>query len=102
MESENIMGKFAKAVVKSVIVVGHIFARRFAKMIFFTSWKQALSHKCYVKITGKAVNYGDFKGMKVPYTVNLVGKSHFIDVLAKELQKHEWKSFIENKHLTLS
>ena len=98
MESENIMGKFEKAVVKSVIVVGHIFA----KMIFFTSWKQALSHKCYVKITGKAVNYGDFKGMKVPYTVNLVGKSHFIDVLAKELQKHEWKSFIENKHLTLS
>ena len=61
-----------------------------------------MCRECYVKIAGKAVNHGDLKGIKVPCIIKFVGENHFIDMLAKELQKHELKSFIKNKYPTLS
>ena len=53
------------------------------------------------EIVGEAVNHRDLKEMKFSYIINFVGESHFINLLTKELQKNEWKSFIANKYLTL-
>ena len=63
--------------------------------------KGSTDHKCYVEITAKAINQGDLKGMNVSCIIEFVGECHFVDVLTKDLQKHNRKSFIENKYLTL-
>ena len=61
--------------------------RKFCKSDLFL--RASTCHNSYVQITGKAVNHGDLKGMKVPYVIKFVGKIHFINVLTKEFQKHE-------------
>ena len=45
-------------------------------------------HECTVRVTGKAVNEGDNKGMKVPCKLMFKGQSLNIDILKKELKKH--------------
>ena len=93
MEQDNIMDKFAVAMVKSEAVVGHIMKRkaeRFAETVFYFL-KANPFLKGYVEITGKAVNHGDLKGMRAPCIIKFAGKSYFIEV-----------SFIEDKYLALS
>ena len=98
------MDKLTVAVVKSETLVGHIMkgkTGRFSKPIFYFL-KESTDHKCYVEITGKAVDHGDLKRMKVPCIIKFIGESHFIYVLTNDLQKHKGKALIENKYLTLS
>ena len=59
---------------------------RFSKTIVYFL-KASTDHKCYAKITGKAVNHGDLM-------IKFAGESHFIYVLTKDLQKHKEKALI--------
>ena len=91
MEPDSIMDKFGVVVVTSETVVGHIMKEktaRFAKAMFHFLKARAY-HNCNVEVTGKAVNYGHLKEMKVPCIIKFIGESPFIDVITNELQKHK-------------
>ena len=71
-------------------LIGHLMKGkdgRFAKIVFYFL-RATEYHCCRVYVTGKAVNQGDNKGMKVPCTSLFKGQSEFVDVLYQELKKH--------------
>ena len=91
MEPTNKKDKFAVSVHgEKNTIVGHLMkgkSGRFAKTIFY--FLQASEyHECTVRVTRKAVNEGDDKGMKVPCVLMFKGQSLYIDILNKELKKH--------------
>ena len=91
MEPGNKKDKFAVAVIGgSEAVVGHLMkgkTGRFAKTIFYFL-RESQYNRCNVRVTGKAVNQGDGKGMKIPCMLTFKGQSEFVDVLIQELKKH--------------
>ena len=91
MEPGNKKDKFAVAVIGgSEAVVGHLMkgkTGRFAKRIFYFL-RASQYNRCNVRVTGKAVNQGDGKGMKIPCMLTFKGQSEFVEVLIQELKKH--------------
>ena len=91
MEPTNKKDRFAVAVIGDKdSIIGHLMKGkdgRFAKTIFYFL-RASEYHCCRVYVTGKAVNQGDNKGMKVPCTLLFKGQSEFVDVLYQELKKH--------------
>ena len=69
-------------------VVGHLMkgkSERFAKTIFYFL-RASEYHECRVRVTGKAVNKGDDKGMKISCILIFKGQSEFVDILSQELK----------------
>ena len=84
MEPENKEDKYAVAVFdKEGRVVGHIpkgKSGKYAKTVFFYLRSNALN-LCSVKVTGRAVTFGDFKGMRVPCRLAFGGNGCMINLL---------------------
>ena len=91
MEPTNKKDKFAVSVHgEKNTIVGHLMkgkSGRFAKTIFYFL-RASEYHECTVRVTRKAVNEGDDKGMEVPCVLMFKGQSLYIDILNKELKKH--------------
>ena len=60
---------------------------RLAKTIFYFL-RANKYHGCRVHATGKAVNQGDDKSMKISCILIFKGKSEFIVILSQELKQH--------------
>ena len=89
LEPTNIEDKFAVAVFKGDRLVGHLPLERtgkFAKTIFHFL-RANISNKCSVEVTGKAINQGDGKGMKVPCKLYFSANENFIKILKEKLPK---------------
>ena len=91
MEPTNKEDKFAVAVIgPKGSIFGHLMkgkSGRFAKTIFYFL-RASENNECKVRITGKAVNQGDNKGMKVPCILMFKGQTQFVDILSNELKKY--------------
>ena len=89
LEPTNIEDKFADAVFKGDRLVGHLPLERtgkFAKTVFHFL-RANISNKCSVEVTGKAINQGDGKGMKVPCKLYFSTNENFIKILKEKLPK---------------
>ena len=82
VEQKDKENKFAVAIMKDDYLVRHLPKEKtgkFAKIIFY--FLQACDLKtCSVEITGKAINQGDGKGMKVPCKLYFSAKNSFIHI----------------------
>ena len=70
-------------------VVGHLIkgkSGRFAKTIFYFLWTSTY-HGCRVRVTDKAINQDDDKGMKISFILIFKGQPEFVDILSQELKK---------------
>ena len=91
MESTNKKGKFIVAVIgHENSAVGHLMKRKKKTIhencfLLFTGSKY---HGCRFRVTGKAVNQGDDKGMKIPCISIFEEQLKFLDILSQELKKH--------------
>ena len=88
MEPANEIDKYAVAVYKDEEIVGHLPKGRtgkFAKMIFYFLKSETLC-SCRVKVTGKRINLGDNKGMRIPCLLQFSGPNVNIDILEKLLK----------------
>ena len=83
--------EFADAVIgRSETIFGHLMKGKtgqFSKTIFYFL-RASQYRRCNVRVTGKAVNQGDNKGMKIQCIVTFKGQSESIDVFSQELKKH--------------
>ena len=89
VEPKNKEDKFAVTVMKDDCLVGHLQKEktgRFAKIIFYFLHACNLN-TCSVEITGKAINQGDGKGMKVPCKLYFSADDSFINILEQQLPK---------------
>ena len=87
LEPENEFDKYAVAVIKDGVVVGHLTkgkTGRFAKTISFFL-RASEDNVCKVEITGRRVNLGDKQGLQVPCKLHFVGNVKFIDKLKEIL-----------------
>ena len=87
MEPDNIEDKFAVAIMKKECLVGHLpkgKTGRFAKTVFYFL-RSCYSNSCFLKVTGKAINQGDGKGMKVPCKLIFSAEEKFINILKLQL-----------------
>lgn len=86
MESTNKKDKFAVAAFgHKNSVVGHLMNRksgRFVKAIFYFL-PASEYNRCKFCVTGKAVNQGDNKGMKIPYILIFKRQSEFMDIFSQ-------------------
>ena len=86
---KNREDKFAVAIMKNDCLVRHLPKEKtgkFAKVIFY--FLQACDlNTCSVEITGKAINQGDGKGMKVPCKLYFSAEDSFIHILKQQLPK---------------
>ena len=91
MEPTNKKDKFTVAAIghKNFAVDHLIKGKRgwFAKTIFYLL-RASEYHGCRVRVTGKAVNQGDDKGMKIPCILIFKEQTEFVDILSQELKKH--------------
>ena len=81
--------KFAVAIMKDDCLVGHLLKEKtgkFAKIIFYFLQPCDLN-TCSVEITGKAINQGNGKGMKVPRKLYFSAEDSFIHILKQQLPK---------------
>ena len=89
VEPKNKEYKFAVAVRKDDCLVEHLPKEKtgkLAKLIFY--FLQACDlNTCSVEITGKAINEGDGKGMKVTCKLYFSAENSFIHILKQELPK---------------
>ena len=89
VQPKNQEDKFAVAIMKDDCLVGHLPKEKtgkFAKIIFY--FLQACDLKtCSVEITGKAINQGDGKGMKVPCKLYFPAEDSFTHILKQQLPK---------------
>ena len=81
--------KYAVAVLddKENNVVGHLpkgQSGKYAKTIFYFLSSDPLN-SCFVKVTGKAINMGDDKGMRIPCLLEFSGNGESIQLLKKLL-----------------
>ena len=70
-------------------VVGHLMkgkSGRFAKTILYFLWTSTY-HGCRVRVTDKAINQDDDKGMKISFILIFKGQPEFVDILSQELRK---------------
>ena len=87
MEPANSVDKYAVAVKKNVVVVGHFplgCSGKFAKTIFYFLRTDKWS-ECKVIVTGKPVNRGDGDGMQVLCLVKFHGQKSLIGILKQQL-----------------
>ena len=84
MEPQNEVGKYAMAVVHNENnVIGHLPKeknRKYAKAIFHFL-KTDLLNISHPKTTGKAVNLGDNKGMRIPCLLQFTGNCKMMNIL---------------------
>lgn len=90
MEPQNIEDKFAVAITREEhgSPVGHLpkgRSGRFAKTIFYFLRANDLN-TCTLVVTGKVVNEGDGKGMKVPCRLLFSAEPQFINILKEQLR----------------
>ena len=90
MEPQNEVGKYAMAVVHNENnVIGHLPKeknRKYAKAIFHFL-KTDLLNIYHPKTTGKAVNVGDNKGMRIPCLRQFTGKYKIRNILQELIFK---------------
>ena len=87
MEPANPGDKYAVAVKKKNVVVGHLLLGRigkFAKTIFSFFLEDEWS-ECEVIATGKPVNYRDGDGMEVSCLLKFYGQKSLIGILKQQL-----------------
>ena len=87
MEPVNPVDKYAVAVKKNNVTVGHLplgCSGKFGKTIFYLlradEWNE-----CKVIVTGKPVNRGDGDGMQVPYLLKFHGEKSLIGMLKQQM-----------------
>ena len=87
MEPRNKVNKYAVAVVDNVI--GHLLKGKIGKyaITMFYFLKTDPLNICHVKITGKAVNWGDSKGMRIPCLLQITGNCKMINILQELICK---------------
>ena len=89
VEPKNKEYKFAVAIMKDDCLVGHLPKEKtgkFAKIIFY--FLQAYDLNTFsMKVTRKAINQGDGKGMKVPCKLYFLAEDSFIHILKQQLPK---------------
>ena len=88
IEPTNPYDKYAVAVSRSGMVVGHLplgSRGKFSKNIFFFL-KSCPENQCNATITGKPFNDGSCKGMQVPCSLIFRGSSEYLKLLKKLLQ----------------
>ena len=89
VEPKNKEDKFGVAIMKDDCLVGHLPKEKtgkFAKIIFY--FLQACDlNTCSVEITGKAINQGDGKGMKMACKLYFLAEDSFIHILKQQLPK---------------
>ena len=86
LETENENDKYAVAVIKNSVVVGHLAKGktvRFAKTISFFL-RASNDNSCKVEVTGKRVNLGDGHGLQIPCNLYFTGHVNFIN-MSKEI-----------------
>ena len=90
MEPQNEVHKYAVAVVDNENnVIGHLpkgKSGKYAKTIFYFLKTDPLKI-CHVKITRKAVNLGDNKGMRIPCLLKFTGNCKMINILQELICK---------------
>ena len=90
MEPQNEVDKCAAAVVDNESnVIGHLpkgKSGKYAKTIFYFL-KTDPFNICHVKITGKAVNLGDNKRMKIPCLLQFTGNCKMMNILQELICK---------------
>ena len=87
MESANPVDKYAVAVKKNNVVVGHLplgCSGKFAKTIFYFLRADEWS-ECKVIVTGKPVNCRDGDSMQVPCLLKFHGQKSLIGILKQQL-----------------
>ena len=87
MEPVNRVDKYAVAVKKNNVTVGHLplgCSGKFGKTIFYLlradEWNE-----CKVIVTGKPVNRGDGDGMQVPYLLKFHEEKSLIGMLKQQM-----------------
>ena len=87
METVNSVDKYAVAVKKNNVVVGHLplgCSGKFAKTIFYFLRADEWS-ECKVNVTGKPVNCRDGDSMQVPCLLKFHGQKSLIGILKQQL-----------------
>ena len=87
MEPENVVDKYAVAVMNKDRVVGHLMkgkSGKFAKTVFFFLRTDEIN-SATVKITGKVVNKGKGMGMEVPWSIAFTSSKTMLDKLKEIL-----------------
>ena len=99
MEPQNKVDKYAVAVVDNENnVIGHLLKvkrGKYAKTIFYFLKTDPLNI-FHVKITGKAVNLGDNKGMRIPCLLQFTGNCKIMNII-QELICKLWKQLFSSK-----
>ena len=87
MEPQNEVDKYAVAVLdKKKNVIAHLPKGTSGKAIFYFL-RNDYVNVCKVKVTGKAVNLGDDKGMRIPCVLQLTGNSQMVSLLKEIICK---------------
>ena len=90
MEPQNKVDKYAVAALdKEKTVIGHLPKEtigKYAKTIFYFLRNDSVN-VCKVKVTVKAVNLGDDKGMRIPCVLQLTGNSQMVSLLKEIICK---------------
>ena len=88
--AHNEVDKYVVAVLdKKNNVIGHLpkgTSGKYAKTIFYFLRNDSVN-VCKVKVTGKAVNLGDDKGMRIPCVLQLTGNSQMVSFLKEVICK---------------
>ena len=90
MEPQNEVDKYAVAVLdKEKSVIGHLpkgTSGEYAKTILYFL-RNGSVNVCKVKVTGKAVNLGDDKDMRISCVLQLTGNSQMVSLLKEIICK---------------
>ena len=90
MEPQNEVDKYAVAVRdKEKSVIGHlpkVTSGKYDKTIFYFLRNDSVN-VCKVKVTGKAVNLADDKGMRIPCVLQLTQNSQMVSLLKEIIFK---------------
>ena len=92
MEPANPVDKYAVAVKKNNVVMGHLplgCSGKLAKTIFYFLGADEWS-ECKVIVTEKPVNHGDGDGMQVNCLLKFHGQKSLIGILKQQLDVMKW------------
>ena len=87
MEPANLVDKYAAAIKKNNVVVGHLplgCSSTFPNTIFYFL-RSDESSGCKVIVTGKQVNHRDGDGIQVPFLLKFHREKSLIGILKKQL-----------------
>ena len=89
MEPDNVVDKYAVAVINKSKVVGHLMngkSGKFAKTVFFFLRADTIN-SATVEITGKPINDGKGMGMQVPCRIKFTGRNKAVLDKLKDILK---------------